>query len=406
MQTKKVSKLISWWVTPKLPPEDIFAKHNFVSQWITHPIKRRLAKVYLSLLRRFGNIKVIGITGSTGKTTTTEILASILKRAGKTIWSAEGVDPVYNIPNTILKANLKTKFLILEMSVEYINEMDFYLWLAKPDIGVITNIATTHTKYLKSKEGVAKEKGKMIQSLSQNGYAVLNKDDDLVSSFAKMTSAKVIYFGKNAEISGTKIYTNQDLSMDFVLNMGISSEKIHINAFGNQLINNSLAASSAASALGIELPDIAQGISAFKLPKHRLNIIRSEKNGIIFDDTYNSNPKAACESLDTFKAITEGKNKIAVIGDMLELGKYEEETHRELGRKAGTIGFSSLVGVGDASRFVLEEASLKIGDKNCFLVRDSVEALEIVRPFLDKNSALFVKGSRSMHLDKLVEELI
>lgn len=406
MQSKKINSVIRWWVTPKLPSEDVFAKHNFITQWLVHPIKRRLARVCLDYLQKHTDIKVIGITGSTGKTTTTEILASILSRVGRVTWSAEGVDPVYNIPNTILKTMPGTKFLILEMSVEYLDEMDYYLWLAKPDLGIVTNIAVTHTEYLKNKEGVAREKGKMIKVLGKGDIAVLNSEDGTVRSLGKDTQAKVVYFGEKSNISASNIRMNEDMSTDFTLRVNSNTESVHMTVMGKQFVYNALAAAAAANALRVSVGHIVKGIELFKCPKHRLNILKSKSNGIIFDDTYNSNPKAAGESLDTFEAVAKGKTKIAVIGDMLELGKFEEEAHRELGKKAGNVGFSYIVGVGNAARFLVEEASLKIGSENCFLVRDYVEALEIVRPILDKDTALFVKGSRSIRLDKLVEALI
>lgn len=402
---RRINPIISWWVTPLLPPEDIFAKHNPITQWVIHPIKRRLARAYLKLLKEKTDIKIVGITGSTGKTTTTEILASILKGTGKTIWSAQGIDPVYNIPNTILRTRFGTKYLVLEMSVEYLNEMDYYLWLAKPDIGIITNIATTHTQYLKSKEGVLSEKSKLVKSLDKKGFAVLNKEDGSVSRLGKGLKASVVYFGKKSGITADNIKLNKDMSTDFTLKMGTNTKSVHIKALGAQFVTNALAAAAASASLGVSFKNIVKGIENFTPPKHRLNVFLSKENGLIFDDTYNSNPKAAEESLDTFKTISIGKKKIAVIGDMLELGRYEENAHRDLGKKAGSIGFSCLIGVGTAARFVVEEASSKIGKNNCFLVNSWTEAFDIVKPRIDKNSAIFVKGSRFLHLDKLVEAL-
>jgi len=406
MQIKKINPILKWWVTPMLPPEDIFANHNLISQWLTHPIKRRMAKDYLKYLRKYGNIKVIGITGSVGKTTTTAILASILKKVGKTVCSAEGIDPVYNIPNTILKASRATKYLVLEMSVEYINEMDYYLWLAKPDIGIITNIAITHTEYLKNKEGIADEKGKIIKYLDKDDIAILNIDDPIVKSLSSLTKAKVVYFGKSGNISASEIELNKDMSTIFTLNIGMNNKVVHMNALGKQFVSNALAAAAAADALGVGIEDIVSGIELFERPRHRLNVISSQMSGIIFDDSYNSNPRAASESLDTFVEIAGGRKKIAVIGDMLELGKFEEQAHKELGDKAGSLGFSYLIGVGSAARFIVEEASKHMGNKNCFLVSNFAEALEIVKPLISKDTALFVKGSRSIHLEKLVESLI
>src|SRR3989344_2587811 len=138
---------------------------------LIHPIKRRISKLYLIFLRRFFGLKVIGITGSAGKTSTKEMIISILSLKARTVASFANIDPVYNIPTTILRCTPLTKYLVLEMGVEYPNEMDFYLWLVKPDVGVITNIFPTHTLFLKDIEGVYKEKSKLIKNTK---IAILN----------------------------------------------------------------------------------------------------------------------------------------------------------------------------------------------------------------------------------------
>lgn len=402
---KKVNPVLRWWVTSKLPYEDIFAKHNFITQWLVHPIKRRVAKFYLQNLRKMTGVKVIGVTGSTGKTTTTEILASILKNDGKVVWSKVGVDPVYNIPNTILKARLDTKYIVLEMSVEYPNEMDYYLWLSNPDVGILTNVDLTHTQYLGSKKDVASEKGKLISSLPPEGFAVLNKDDLLVKGMAGNTKAKVVYFGNDAEVKAKNVKYGNNLGTDFTLVVEGNTKDVHMNVYGMQFVSNALAASAAAKSLGVNMDTIVAGLSTYRNQPHRLNIVRTRKYGMILDDTYNSNPKAATESLNTFCLIAKGKRKIAVIGDMLELGEYDEPAHRDLGKIASSLGLSAIIGVGNSSRFLVEEASKKMGQNGCYLVGNYEEALQIVRPLLGKDTALFVKGSRSIHLDKLVDAL-
>ena len=185
----KVNPIIRWWVTPKLPENHIFIGGDsrpkessallgiYIRRWLIHPIKRRIAKYYLAILRRFFGLKVIGITGSTGKTTTKEMITSILRQEGKTTSSYANIDPVYNIPSTILRCSPSTKFLVLEMGVEFPGEMDFYLWLAKPDIGVVTNIYPTHTLFFGDVEGVYKEKSKLVKGLNTNGVAVLNGEN-------------------------------------------------------------------------------------------------------------------------------------------------------------------------------------------------------------------------------------
>jgi UDP-N-acetylmuramoyl-tripeptide--D-alanyl-D-alanine ligase len=379
---KKINPFIKWWVTPKLPYHDIFelpllinksktAKYQHIfSQWIIHPIKRRLAKVYLNLLQRTTDIKVIGITGSAGKTTTKEMLFSILKTQGKTVCTRSHFDPVYNIPNTILATTLGTKYLILEMGVEFPGEMDFYLWLAKPDVGVITNIFPAHVEFLGDIEGILKEKGKLITGLSKDDTAVLNSGDEQLMKLSERVGANVIFFKPDA----------------------------------NPFIQNANTAKVVAKLLKIKDQNIKKGLSEYKNPPHRLELINHPSGAVILDDSYNSNPWAAVSTLKYFNGLAKGK-KMAVLGDMLELGGFEEEGHRLLGREVAKSGFSAVIGVGKSSALLLEEVRKESKSTETSLYTDPMKALPAVRSFLGKNTFILVKGSRSIGLDKIIEKL-
>lgn len=365
----KINPIVRWWVTPKLPPEDIFAKHNFFSQWIIHPLKRRLAKVYLEYLKKNTDITVIGITGSAGKSTTTQMLATILKKSGNTVATPASIDPVYNIPNTILKVKPGTKYLILEMSVEYPGEMDYYLWLAKPKIGVVTNIYPTHTLFFGDETGVAKEKSKLIKSLPDSGLAVLNSGNRFTKEMAKFTKAKVVFFDE----------------------------------VGDPISQNSAAAVAVAAHLGISPSVARKALITHENPDHRFKLIKHKSGALIFDDTYNSNPEAFIATLKTFIERTGKMNKVAVVGDMLELGKLEITGHKKVGKKLKELGFKAVIGVGKSVKYTISEL-----DKNkteVFLAGSAEEALPLVKPYLLKNTAIFVKGSRSIGLDKLIAKL-
>lgn len=368
---KKINPIIKWWVTPLLPSEDIFAKHNFISQWVGHPIKRRIAKWYLKFLQKYTKINVIGITGSAGKTTTKEMLASILKLDGKTVYTPKNIDSIYSIPNTILTILPGTKYLILEMGVEYKNEMDFYLWLAKPDAGIITNIFPTHTQFLVDIDGVFKEKSKLVLGLVKEGFAVLNSGDTKLKSLSGKLASKIIWFKTD-----------------------INPIKQNINA-----------ATALAKAFGISSEKILKGISEYKKPAHRLEIINHASGSMILDDSYNSNPWAALATLDYFNGLAKGE-KIAILGDMLELGDYDESAHRELGRRVAESDFETVIGVGKSSKFLIEEVNRYSKNTNTYLFTKSEEVIPVIKPKLKKGVSILVKGSRSIGLDKLVDALL
>ena len=373
MQSKKINPIIRWWMTPYLPIEDIFelpllmdkslkAKiYFYISHWLIHPIKRRLARWYLIFLKRFTKITVIAITGSAGKSTTTQILSSILKLDGSTVSTKPSIDPVFNIPNTILQCSMNTKYLILEMSVEFIGEMDYYLWLATPDIGVITNIYSTHIEYFKSREGVLKEKGKMLLALSKNSTAILNSTNDLLVKFSKKLSCEMLLSDKADD----------------------------------PLDQNSNLAKAVAKKLQVSDDNIIKGLKQFIKPKHRYQEILHKSGAVIFDDSYNNNPEAFLATLKVFLKIAKKSKKIVVIGDMLQLGDLAEIEHKKIGVELKKYNFEKVIGIGKLVKFITND------------VYDSyTEAIPEVKKYLTKNNYILVKGSRSIGLDKLVDAIL
>jgi len=269
-----------------------------------------------------------------------------------------------------LATPIGTKYLILEMGVEYPGEMDFYLWLAKPDVGIITNIFPTHTEFLGDIGGVFEEKVKLVSSLSKEGKAVLNSGDKMLKSLSNKLAAEIIWFSPDID----------------------------------PIIQNAKTAKVLAKSFGISDGRIKQGLATYKKPVHRLTIINHKSGAMILDDSYNSNPWAALSTLEYFNKIAEGK-KIAVLGDMLELGNYDEDAHRELGRSVANAGFETVIGVGKSSRFLIDEINLHSKNTKTYLLDGVDGTIPIVKRELGKNVSVLVKGSRSIHLDKLIDSL-
>lgn len=371
MQQKSINPILQWWMTPRFPLVHLKDKTNFVKKWFIHPIKRRIARLYLKFLQKFTDITVIGITGSAGKTTTKEMMASILKTKGRTVYTIANIDPIYNIPTTILKTPFGTKYLILEMGVEYPNEMDFYVWLAKPDVGIITNIFPTHTEYLGGIEGVLKEKSKLVISLEKNGTAVLGAKNKLFKSIENKIKAKIFWAEEAKDL----------------------------------LVQDAYTAALAADSLGIGIEDIKKGIETYNKPPHRMNIFKSRSGAIIFDDTYNSNPEAVLAALKFFVARSEKDNKIAVLGDMLELGNLEEKMHRMIGREIAKLDFQAVIGVGKVSKYTIEEIEKNNKYTKTYLVDSLEKVMPLLEPYLYSGASILLKGSHSIGLDRLANSL-
>lgn len=355
-----MNKLLQWWVGRNLPLVHVKLNINFKKSFfdfVIHPIKRRVAKCYVFFLQKFCGLTVIGITGSAGKTTTKEMIAGILKLDGKTVYSFDNIDPVFNIPSTILKCTPFTKYLVLEMGIEYPNEMNFYLWLVKPNIGVITNIFPTHTLYLDDIEGVFKEKSKLVKNTK---IAVLNENDKYLQKLKFTLKAKEFWF-KSAEIS---------------------------------IESNANAARKVAEVLGISGNLTEKGLVNYENPKHRLELIKHKSGAFILDDTYNSNPEAFISTLKYFNNIAGKNSKVVVLGDMLELGDIEEREHKRVAIEIKKHNYEKVIGVGHLVRFITPN-----------VYKTALEVLPEIKKYLKPDTYILFKGSRSIGLDKLVDKM-
>lgn len=410
LKNKLLKKLFKIWVGNKLPDVHVFPENKgtinkrYFKQIIIHPLKRRLAKYYLIFLRMFFDIKVIGITGSAGKTTTKEMLASILKESGEVVSSYKNIDPVYNIPDTILRCCPSTKYLVLEMGVEYPGEMAFYIWLAKPDVSVITNINPTHLLYFLDIQGVLKEKKLIATSLGSNSCAVINHSDPNLSKIKKDIKAKILPFGKGTKIYATEIKITKSGTF-FTLSMGGRLTKIKLPLVGEHFVSDALAAVSVASVFNLKGSDIKKGLGEYNIPEHRMNIFNGEKGTLIIDDTYNNNPKAAQEALKVFEKLSAGKVRGIVFGDMLELGDQSEYYHHEIGKIISGLKIDFLVCLGTQTEYLIDEVK-KTGSKiDMYKTTSTGQVYKLIQKYLGKNTVVLLKGSRAVALDKVAEKL-
>jgi UDP-N-acetylmuramyl pentapeptide synthase len=291
------------------------------------------------------------------------------------------------------------------MGVEFPGEMDYYLWLARPNIGVITNIYPTHTEFFKNVLGVAKEKGKLIQSLSQKGTAVLNLENLYLRKIAKATKAKVVWYGAKSDISAENLSFDESLRNKYTLKIGLSKINIQIPLLGSQFVSNSLAAAAVGFICQVPIKSIKRGLEDFEVPEHRMKPIRLKSGCLILDDSYNNNPEAAKEALKTLKLVSQNKKKVVVMGDMLELGKLEKKYHRLIGKLIGALGVDYLIGVGFASKELVKEASKTMRKGSFWWVKDWRKVLPILKPLLKEQTVVLIKGSRSIGLDNVIQEL-
>lgn len=364
-----------------------------------HIIYALLAKLYLKLLP---NGQIIGITGSVGKTLTQNAISTVLSQKCNVVVGDENLDPTFRIPKTILKARPWDNYIILEYGVEHPGDMDYYLRLAKPKIAVITKITPTHLKYFGNEQGVYVEKSKLVSSLSPNDMAILNGDDPYCHKMAKLTKASIFWYGAK-EKNGIKIshFTQDIKGSKYRLRYKSQKASVSSEVVGHHQLLSAYAAATVGVSCGLTLKQIAKGLSQVTSPNHRLNLIHY-RNFHIIDDTYNSSLAAAEQSVNTLVDLGKRKTKIAVLGEMKDLGNLSGKLHASLGRKIAKSRIDYLVTVGNVAKIIARSA-LDNGFKGKAISAGiPKEATAKVKKIATRNSIILIKGSRHAHLERIV----
>lgn len=371
---------------------------------IYHYLQRFFAKCYFKL---YSNVEVIGIAGSVGKTTTKEMIAAVLKQEYNTLASFANIDPIYNIPLTVFKLRPKVEKMVIELSVDRFGDMDRYFRMIKPKVGVFTPIYWTHTEFLKNLEGVIKEKGKLAEILPKKGVLILNKDDKNSLEIAKKTKAKILYYGfeKEADIYAENI---RDTSLDGVSFTVSERDKklgeIKLNLLGRQNVCCALAAILTGKVFKVDFKKIKKGLEKVKPQPARMNVIKLPNGGYLIDDSYNSSPLAVKAALESVARLNLKGKKIAVLGEMKELGDYSKEGHKQIGRYLGQSKFDVLIVFGKMTKFTAREA-----EKRRIEIYEAglmTEIIEILKKIVKKDDVVLLKGSRFAHMERITLGLL
>ena len=348
-------------------------------------------------------IPFFGITGSSGKTTTKDMLASILSQAGRTLKTEENFNNEIGVPKTLLALNKANKYAVIEMAMQGPGEIKELAWIVRPDVAVITNIGSAHIERLISQKNTAKAKGEILEFQKKKDIAVLPADDKFFSYLKKKAKGRSISFGIDspADVCAKNIRFRSD-SSSFDIETKTYKIKIDLPLPGKHNIYDALAAAAAAYAAKIKPSQIKKGLESFKLSSKRLNLINFKGLRII-DDTYNANPDSMAAALSILE--NNPPRRIAVIGDMLELGKIARKSHENIGRLAANLNIETLITVGDLSKYAAAGARAS-GLRNIYSVRSNKEALKVLKKMIKPNDTILVKGSRGMHMENIVDGLM
>ena len=356
--------------------------------------------------RRKLNIRVIGITGSVGKSTTKELTTTVLKQRYRTLKNTGNLNNEIGLPMTLWRLSEGHQRAVLEMGFYMPGEIKFLCDLAQPQVGVVTTIGTVHAERAGSIEDIARGKAELIQALppAPEGIAILNYDDELVRAMADQTEARIFYYGLSSEA---------DLWADQVEGLGLEGIKCRLNYRGESIylkvpligrhsVHTVLRAAAVGLVEGLSWEEIGRGLRS-EHTQLRLVAVKTTAGAMILDDTYNASPKSMLADLNLLEDL-DGR-KIAVLGDMLELGHYEQQGHMKVGIRAAQVA-DVLVTVGRLGKIIASAAAdTDYNKENIHTFEDTNEAIVFLREFLEKNDVVLVKGSRGMRMDKIVAAL-
>lgn len=348
-----------------------------------------------------GRKRVVAVTGSAGKTGTKDIIATLLQtrfRVGKTIGNFNNH---LGLPLSILRLPAEAEIAVLEMGMNHAGEIRQLAHIARPQIGVVTNVGYAHVEAFSGIEGVAAAKRELIEELPENGLAVLNADDERVKRFGAQHRGPTLTYGvaEDAQIRATDVDLGVDGSSFRVLGVAFRTQLRGLHS-----LQNILAGLAVADALGIDLADLTEAVA--KLEPAKMRGERFKRGAItILDDSYNSNPEAARSMIDVLRQ-EKAARRIAVLGEMLELGAKAEILHREVGAYAAQARVDAVIGVGGAAEFIAQEA-VKGGldARDAFFFENAEEAGDFLRAFLRPGDAVLFKGSRGTHLENALARI-
>jgi UDP-N-acetylmuramoyl-tripeptide--D-alanyl-D-alanine ligase len=362
-----------------------------------------LAAVATGWRRRFEPL-VVGVTGSIAKTSTKEAVAAVLARRFNTLRSEGNRNNEVGLPLTVLDLGPEHEAAVLEMGMYVGGEIADLARIARPSIGVVTAVQAVHLSRIGSLEAIEKAKGELLDALPAHGTAVLNADDERVRAMGDRTAARVVTYGfaEDATVRAEDIRSEGLAGMAFTLRLPDGRQAARIPALGGLSVHNGLAAAAVASAAGLTSGEILAGLlDGWSVP-HRVQLVRAG-GLVIVDDTYNASPGSVVAALELLAGLP--GRRIAVLGEMLELGERHEQGHRTVGEAAAGV-VDRLVVVGDGANAIAEGARDAGLDPNKIAVVADVEgALDQLRPRLRDGDVVLVKASRGIGLDRLVTAL-
>ena len=352
-------------------------------------------------------IPFVGVTGSVGKTTAKDMIASVLSVKYKVLKTEGNFNNNVGLPLTLLRLDRSVQIGVVEMGMDRFGEIDYLGDIVRPEVGVITNIGDAHIERLGSRENIFRAKCELLPHIrKENGLLILNGDDALLSTLRGRTPVPAVFCGSGEGLE----YRAQSASSEGLdslrsrLTTPAMDREVCIPAQGCHIINPTLIAAAVGEHFGLTADEIEQGIARFVPTRMRMNLVQRGNGITILDDTYNANPQSMRAAISVL-ADSRSAWKLAVLGDMFELGPYSPALHTGVGEYLGKRKIDCLVAVGDQARYLAEGAQ-SAGMTAVYLCADKKAAREILPGLIRPDSTILVKASRGMRMEELVDQLL
>ncbi len=347
---------------------------------------------------RLTGLTIVGLTGSSGKTTTKDMVAQLLVGLGRTVAPTGSLNNELGYPYTVLRAGADTRYLALELGARGLGHIRYLCGIARPHIGLVLNVGVAHLGEFGTVDAIAQAKGELVEALPAGGLAVLNADDPRVRAMAARTAARVVLAGEapDAEVRATDVTLDERGRAAYTLLTPEGSAPVRLAVTGRHQVANTLAAAAVARELGQPLPELADALGRLRLVSTRRMDVFDRADGVtVIDDSYNANPASTAAALHALAALARDRRAIAVLGYLAELGGYERAGHEEVGRLAAELGVDLLVAVGAPAAPIHDGAAgvPRWGGKSV-RVADQEEAIALLRGELRPGDVVLVKGSR------------
>src|SRR6267378_2290255 len=351
--------------------------------------------------RRSLTLNVVAITGSNGKTSTKDFTAAVLARRFRVTKTEGNFNNHVGLPRTMLEATSADEIAVWEIGMNHPGEIAALAQLAAPDAALITNIGIAHVEFMGSREAIAAEKGALAEAIGPQGSIILNADDPFSKNIAARTHAKVIFAGTTAGTIRAGEITQSAHGSDFTILEGAHRCRAQLPVPGLHMVQNAMLAVAAGRVFGLSLEECAAGLVAAPLAKARLQI--RQIGGVQFiDDSYNANPDSMKAALRTLVELDADGKRIAVLGEMRELGQESQRGHEEVGEEAAALGVDQLIAIGDVAG-IIADAAKQAGLEKSSTVTSTAEAAELLTDLAAPGDLVLIKGSRLARTEQVIE---